>query len=155
MKRFALMALLCAAPLLAQDTTAGRGRGGPGGRGGGRGNGGAWMGAMDSLRARQLYVSRESADLRGCQPAQCQRDMERKRVNDSIWVAHAPGNYELQKVKYKSRADGLEIPAYVYTPLTKSKTKRAAMVWVHQGLHGGVSQAGGRSVLPWSPGSRR
>jgi dipeptidyl aminopeptidase/acylaminoacyl peptidase len=143
MKRLLLTALAfcCAVPLFAQDTTAARGRG----RGAARGGGGAWMGPMDSLRARQLYVSRETADLRGCQPAQCQRDMDRKKTNDSIWVAHAPGNYEMQKVKYKSRPDGLEIPAYVYSPIDKGRSKHAAMVWVHQGLHGDWDL----DVFPW------
>src|SRR5579885_1846122 len=100
MKRIAFAALLVplvvAAPLVtlhAQDTT-GRGRGATGRRGGGGGR--AWTGPMDSARARELYVSRDPADLRGCMPAECQRQIERKRVNDSIYVAHAPGNYEFQ-----------------------------------------------------------
>jgi len=62
MKRLALLALVVAAPLLAQDSTTGRGRGGRGGGGGGQG----WMGPMDSTRIRQLYVSKDPQDLRGC-----------------------------------------------------------------------------------------
>ncbi len=133
MKRLALFALLVAAPLLAQrDTTPARG-----GRGAGRGGGGGggWNGAMDSTRIRQLYVSKDPADIRGC-GTNCERDMAGKRKTDSVYTAKAPGNYEFQKIKYKSRVDGLEIPAYVFSPIKKSPAKHAALVWVHGGVHG-------------------
>jgi dipeptidyl aminopeptidase/acylaminoacyl peptidase len=144
MKRLVLAALLVAVPLLsstAQDTTAGRGRGAPPRRGGGRG----WTGPMDSTRARELYISKDSADLRGCAPTQCQAMVERKRVTDSVWTAHAPGNYEMQKIRYKSRPDGLEVPAYLYSPINKGNAKHAALVWVHQGIHGDWDL----DVFPW------
>jgi dipeptidyl aminopeptidase/acylaminoacyl peptidase len=132
MKRLALLALVVAAPLLAQDSTTGRGRGGRGGGGGGQG----WMGAMDSTRIRQLYVSKDPQDLRGCQPAVCQRGLDGKKRTDSIYTAKAPGNYEFQRIKYKSRPDGLEIPAYLFAPVNKGAKKHAALVWVHGGVHG-------------------
>jgi dipeptidyl aminopeptidase/acylaminoacyl peptidase len=141
MKGLLLAALLASAPLLAQDTNTARGRGAAPRRGGGR----PWTGAMDTTRARELYVSRDSTDLRGCAPAQCQRDIERKRVTDSVWAAHAPGHYEFQKVKYTSRADGLEIPAYLYAPIDKGTAKHAALVWTHQGLHADWDL----DVFPW------
>src|ERR1044071_649730 len=90
---------------------------------------------MDSARIRQLYVSKDPADLRGCGTA-CDRQMADKRKTDSVYTAKAPGNYEFQKIKYKSRVDGLEIPAYVFSPIKKSPTKHAALVWVHGGVHG-------------------
>jgi len=132
MKRLVLLALVIAAPLMAQrgDSTAGRGRG-PG-----RGGGGIWSGPMDTLRARQLYVSKDPADLRGCSKEQCDRAIAGKHKSDSVYAAKAPGNYEFQKVKYKSRVDGLEIPAYLFAPINKGSGKRAAMVWVHPNLHG-------------------
>jgi len=132
MNRLVLLALVVAAPLMAQrDTTAGRGRGG--GRGGGTG---AWEGAMDTLRARQLYVSKNPGDLRGCVKERCDRDIASKHKTDSVYAAKAPGNYEFQKVKYKSRVDGLEIPAYLFSPINKGSGKRATFVWVHPNLHG-------------------
>jgi dipeptidyl aminopeptidase/acylaminoacyl peptidase len=130
MTRLVLAALLVAAPLLAQDTTA-RGRGGRGGFARG-----AWAGEMDTLRARQLYVSRDPSDLRGCTPEACARQIANKRRTDSIYTARAPGKYEFEKVKYKSRADGLEIPAYVFSPVNKGNRKHAALLWVHGNLHG-------------------
>ena len=36
---------------------------------------------------------------------------------------------------YKSRVDGLEIPAYLFAPLVKQPGKHAALVWVHGGVH--------------------
>src|SRR4051794_34545613 len=138
----ALLSLLAAAPLRAQDTSAARVRGAPPRRvSGGR----PWMGAMDTTRARELYVSRDSADLRGCSPAQCQRDIERKRVTDSVYAAHAPGNYEFRKIRYRSRPDGLEIPAYLYSPINPGTAKHATLVWAHQGLHADWDL----DVFPW------
>jgi dipeptidyl aminopeptidase/acylaminoacyl peptidase len=133
MKRLALAALLVAAPLFAQDTTPDRGRGGRGGAGRG---GGGWSGDLDSLRIRQLYVSKTPSDLRGCMPDVCARGIANKRKTDSVYAAKAPGRYEFQKIKYKSRADGLEIPAYLFSPINRGNKKHAALVWVHGGVHG-------------------
>jgi dipeptidyl aminopeptidase/acylaminoacyl peptidase len=139
MKRIAMpamLALLVAAPIItpasAQDTT------GRGGRGAGRGGGGGgWNGAMDSARIRQLYVSKTPSDIRGCAPAACERDLSKKRSTDSTYAAKAAtGVFEFQKIKYKSRADGLEVPAYAFSPVKKGTTKHAALVWVHGGVHG-------------------
>jgi dipeptidyl aminopeptidase/acylaminoacyl peptidase len=131
MKRLVIAALLLAAPVLAQDSTAGRGRGGRGG-GGPR----PWNGSMDSLRIRQLYVSKDPKDLPGCGTG-CERQIEGKKKTDSVYAAKAAvGKYEFQKIKYKSRPDGLEIPAYLFSPINKGNRKHAALVWVHGGVHG-------------------
>ena len=108
---------MVARPLTAQDTSAVRQQG----RGGNRpardphraGPASMWRGSVDSARERELYVSKEPKDLRGCAPQICDRDIANKHRTDSIYAAKAAGNYEFQKVTYKSRADGLEIPAYV------------------------------------------
>ena len=146
MRRFALLAALLAPiavsarPLFAQDTSAVRQQG----RGGTRaardphraGPLSPWRGAVDSVRERDLYVSKDPRDLRGCSPQICERDIENKHRTDSIYAAKAPGNYEFQKIKYKSRADGLEIPAYLFSPINHGSTKHIALVWVHGGVHG-------------------
>lgn len=95
-----------------------------------------WRGDVDTLRERELYVSKEPKDLRGCQPQICERDIANKRRTDSVYAAKAPGHYEFTKITYKSRADGLEIPAYLFSPITKGAAKHAALVWVHGGVHG-------------------
>jgi dipeptidyl aminopeptidase/acylaminoacyl peptidase len=89
---------------------------------------------MDSARAAELYVSDRVED----QPqADFTRQVVAKLRTDSILAARAAGAYDFRKVTYKSNADGMEIPAYVFAPLTKRGAKgHAAMVWVHGGVHG-------------------
>jgi len=89
---------------------------------------------MDSARAEELYVSNRPED----QPqADFTRQVVEKLRTDSILAARAVGSYELKKITYKSIADGMEIPAYLFTPLTKRGARgHAAMVWVHGGVHG-------------------
>jgi dipeptidyl aminopeptidase/acylaminoacyl peptidase len=88
---------------------------------------------MDSARARELYVSKNPADLPTCR---CERDIARKRATDSTFAARSKGVMEFRKVTYKSRVDGLEIPAYLFAPIEKRGPKgHAAMVWVHGGVH--------------------
>ncbi|HEY3285961.1 MAG TPA: alpha/beta fold hydrolase [Gemmatimonadaceae bacterium] len=90
--------------------------------------------AMDSVRARQLYVSKDPKDL---PPGNYARDMQNKARTDSIYAARFRGIAEFRKVTYKSTADGMEIPAYLFAPLDKRGAKgHAAMVWVHGGVHG-------------------
>ena len=95
-----------------------------------------WNGAMDSLRMRQLYVSKDPKDVRAAAP-RCERQIASKKKTDSVYAAKAAaGKYEFQKIKYKSRPDGLEIPAYLFSPINKGNRKHAALVWVHGGVHG-------------------
>src|SRR5579884_1022323 len=130
MKALALIALMATAvPLVAQDTSAaaGRGRGGRGGR--------PTVVITDTARAHELFVSKNPNDLAGC-GRQCDAQIARKRATDSTYKARSKGIMEFSKVKYKSRVDGLEIPAYIFAPLNKGTEKHAAMVWVHGGVHG-------------------
>lgn len=89
----------------------------------------------DTARARELFVSKDPKDLPGC-GSQCAVQIAAKHRTDSIYAAKAPGRYEFHKVSYKSRADGLEIPAYLFAPIDKGTAKHAALVWVHGGVHG-------------------
>src|SRR5437868_14061648 len=133
MKRIALIVLLVAAPLVARDTTAGRGRGG---RGGGRAQ--QLTPITDTLRAHALFVSKDPKELPGCggDAGGCAAQVATKHRADSAYEARAKGLMEFHKVTYKSRVDGLEIPAYLFAPLTKRPEKHAALVWVHGGVHG-------------------
>jgi dipeptidyl aminopeptidase/acylaminoacyl peptidase len=120
----------------------------PGGRGGRGGRGDTvprplpvWRGEMDTLRARQLYVPVDPAQLQGCarpgsdgtSDAECGNGAKKKV--DSTWRANAAANgYTYEKVTWKSDVDGLEIPAAIIAPVDKSK-KYPALVWVHGGVH--------------------
>ncbi|MDB4885004.1 MAG: putative family peptidase [Gemmatimonadetes bacterium] len=89
---------------------------------------------MDSARAALLYVSDRPADL---PKADYARQIEQKRKTDSTYAVRSAGVMEFRKVTYKSRVDGMTIPAYVFAPLTKRGTKgHPALVWVHGGVHG-------------------
>lgn len=98
--------------------------------GGGRG----FQGVMDSVRARQLYVSNDPKDL---PPGNYAAQTLAKQRTDSIYAARFAGIAEFRKVTYKSAADGMVIPAYLFAPLNKRGAKgHAAMIWVHGGVHG-------------------
>jgi dipeptidyl aminopeptidase/acylaminoacyl peptidase len=93
---------------------------------------------MDTARARALYVSREWEDH---PDRDYQADIDRKARTDSIYEAVTAGVVDYHKVTYRSRIDGMEIPAYVFQPLELRGTAgHAAMIWVHGGVHGNWSQ---------------
>ena len=101
------------------------------------------VGAMDSVRARQLYVSKDPKDLPG---ADFESQIKAKAKTDSIYAARFAGWADFQKVTYKSTADGMTIPAYLFAPKAKRGAKgHAAMIWVHGGVHGDWTQ----SMLPF------
>lgn len=85
-------------------------------------------------RAESLYVSDRPEDH---PQANFERQMQQKAVTDSIYRARSQGVMDFQKISYKSTADGMTIPAYLFQPLRKRGAKgHAAMIWVHGGVHG-------------------
>ena len=87
-----------------------------------------------ATRAESLYVSNRPED-------HPQRDFERDKANkartDSIYRARSAGVMDFQKITYRSSVGDMEIPAYLFQPLTKRGAKgHAAMIWVHGGVHG-------------------
>jgi len=88
----------------------------------------------DSARVDLLYVSDRWED----HPVRdYERDIEGKRVTDSIYQAVTQGVVDYQKITYRSRIGDMDIPAYVFQPLEKRGEKgNPAMVWVHGGVHG-------------------
>jgi dipeptidyl aminopeptidase/acylaminoacyl peptidase len=89
---------------------------------------------IDSARAARLYVSNRPDDH---PQRDHEADMRTKAREDSIYRVHAAGAYEVQKIRYRSSADGMEIPAYLFKPLQRRGTRgHAAMIWVHGGVHG-------------------
>jgi hypothetical protein len=137
-RRLALIALLMASTAGAQvatttpDSTRGRGRGG--GRGQQRE---MWRTAADTQRAKQLYVSKDTADLPRLDSAGYVRNAEDRARIEAAFEKFSRGVMQFEKVSYRSDADGLEIPAYVFSPLNKRGARgHAAMVWVHGYVHG-------------------
>ena len=89
---------------------------------------------MDTARIRQLYISNRPEDH---PPANYAEAIAGKKRTDSIYTARSAGVMDFKKISYKSTVDGLEIPAYLFQPLTKRGARgHAAMIWVHGGVHG-------------------
>lgn len=93
---------------------------------------------MDSARAELLYVSNRHED----HPiANFDQHIANKAITDSIYAARSAGVMKYEKISYKSNADGMTIPAYVFSPLNpRGARAHAAMVWVHGGVHGNWDQ---------------
>jgi dipeptidyl aminopeptidase/acylaminoacyl peptidase len=88
---------------------------------------------MDPERARALYVSNKPEDLPTCN---CDRDLANQKEIDATYAARSEGVMDYRKIRYVSPIDGLEIEAHLFAPLHKRGARaRAAMVWVHGGVH--------------------
>jgi dienelactone hydrolase len=94
---------------------------------------------INQARAESLYVSTNPEDH---PPRNFERDIATKAQTDSIYAARSRGVMEFSKVKYRSRTGDMDVPAYLFTPLTKRGARgHAAMVWVHGGVHGDWNEA--------------
>ena len=92
---------------------------------------------MDTARARQLYVSNRPEDHPVANYAEA---IAGKVRTDSIFAARSRGVMRYEKITYRSEVDGMEIPAYVFSPLNPRPKGHAAIVWVHGGVHGNWDQ---------------
>jgi dipeptidyl aminopeptidase/acylaminoacyl peptidase len=85
-------------------------------------------------RADSLFVSADPADHPSSDHAALAHE---KRLSDSLYTALSRGVLDYRKVTYRSRAGDMDIPAYVFQPHGASEPRsRAALVWVHGGVHG-------------------
>ncbi|HET9777574.1 MAG TPA: alpha/beta fold hydrolase [Gemmatimonadaceae bacterium] len=134
-RRLALTALMaCATAAAAQNPPAGaapqRGRGGQRG-------GPPWRTAADTARAHRLYVSTNPADMPTIDSAQGAAQIAQRLKTEQFFREKSKGVLDFQTVSFRSNADGLEIPAYVFAPLNKRGAKgHAAIVMVHGYVHG-------------------
>jgi dipeptidyl aminopeptidase/acylaminoacyl peptidase len=90
---------------------------------------------MDPDRARQLYVSKDPAYQ--SIGTNFQRDVDARVAAEARYLELCKGSIDYRKVSYRSSVGDLDIPAYLFQPIDKGPAKsRAAMVWVHGGVHG-------------------
>ena len=90
---------------------------------------------MDPERARQLYVPTDPQYQ--SIGTNFERAVEQKAEIDKRYEEVTKGVVDYSKVSYRSPIGDLDIPAYLFQPLDKGEPKsRAAMVWVHGGVHG-------------------
>ena len=98
---------------------------------------------MNPARAESLYVSNDPEDHA---PRNFERDIAAKARTDSIYAARSRGVMDFSKIRYRSKAGDMDVPAYLFAPLQKRGARgHAAMVWVHGGVHGDWSQ----TMLPF------
>ena len=92
---------------------------------------------MDPERARRLYVSNDPADH--SLGRDFERDIDAKARTDQRFAEASKGVMDFQKITYRSSVGDLDIPAYLFQPLTKRGARgHAAMIWVHGGVHGNM-----------------
>jgi dienelactone hydrolase len=90
---------------------------------------------VDNERALRLYVPTDPR-LQSV-GRDFQRDIVDRERDDARYAEVCKGLMDCRKVSYRSRVGGLEIPAYLFQPLSPRGTRgHAAMVWVHGGVHG-------------------
>jgi dipeptidyl aminopeptidase/acylaminoacyl peptidase len=116
-----------------------RAQAGQQGSGTGRGGGQAAERPIDEERARRLYVSKEPKEH--TRPDyDFARDQAAKAEIDKRYADASRGVIDFRKVTYRSSVGDMDIPAYLFQPLTRRGAKgHAAMVWVHGGVHGNWS----------------
>src|SRR5947207_371673 len=86
-----------------------------------------------------LVVALNSIGLGGQQAPQRQPDFDRmlqQQVDtDKTWRTASDGFMQMDKITYRSRADDMDIPAFVFQPLTLRGGKaHPALVWVHENI---------------------
>ena len=65
---------------------------------------------------------------------QMRRDQE---ATDRVWRTASEGYMKMEKITYRSRLGDLDIPAFVFEPLTPSDPRQLpALVWVHENIRG-------------------
>src|SRR5438093_11796847 len=73
------------------------------------------------------------------QPPDFPRMLRLQAETDLAWRKASEGYMRMEKISYRSRAGGLDIPAFVFQPLQEGTTgTRPALVWVHENIRGHV-----------------
>ncbi len=67
------------------------------------------------------------------------REVEAQKTTDATWRKASEGVMKMEKITYASRAGGMTIPAFVFSPLQPRGPKgHPALVWVHPDIRGHV-----------------
>lgn len=74
--------------------------------------------------------------------ARAKEDMENNKKDDDLIAQLCTGAVDFKKTAYASSAEGLQIPAYLFQPLTPRGPKgHPALIWVHGGVHSSFSSS--------------
>ena len=70
-------------------------------------------------------------------PPDFERLANEQAETDRAWRAAAQGVMQVEKIAYPSRVGDLDIPAFVFQPITTGAPRsHAALVWVHENIRG-------------------
>lgn len=94
---------------------------------------------VEPERAEFLYVSDRHEDH---PVADYEAHIAGKAEIDRTYERVTEGVVAYEKISYRSRIGDMDIPAYVFQPLeTRGPRGHAALIWVHGGVHGNLSDA--------------
>src|SRR5262245_52164557 len=66
-----------------------------------------------------------------------ERQLREQAATDKTWQSASAGVMRMEKITYRSRAGDLDVPAFVFQPLTTRGAKgHPALVWVHENIRG-------------------
>jgi dipeptidyl aminopeptidase/acylaminoacyl peptidase len=93
-----------------------------------------------SVATQSLYSQTPAADVqtgRSFREPDFDRQLREQVETEKTWQAASVGFMQLEKISYRSRAGDLDIPAFVFQPLTVRGAKgHPAIVWVHENIRG-------------------
>ena len=70
-------------------------------------------------------------------PFDFDRMLRQQADTDRAWRAASAGFMRMQKIVYRSRVGDLDVPAFVFQPLTSRGSRtQPAIVWVHENIRG-------------------
>src|ERR1043166_8476254 len=78
-----------------------------------------------------LQIARSTSAVQAPQTPDFDRLSRQQAETDKTWRKASQGYMMMEKITYRSRAGDLDIPAFVFQPLSSSGPKRhPALVWV-------------------------
>jgi dipeptidyl aminopeptidase/acylaminoacyl peptidase len=70
-------------------------------------------------------------------PPDFDRMLQQQAETDKTWKTASEGHMRMEKITYRSKAGDLDIPAFVFEPLTiRGPKSHPALVWVHENIRG-------------------
>src|SRR5476651_1548375 len=70
-------------------------------------------------------------------PPDFERQLQQQAETDKTWRAASDGFMQMEKITYRSKVGDMDIPAFVFQPLTLRGAKgHPSIVWVHENIRG-------------------
>jgi dipeptidyl aminopeptidase/acylaminoacyl peptidase len=84
-----------------------------------------------------LQIARSTSAVQAPQTPDFDRLSRLQAETDQTWRKASQGYMTMEKITYRSRVGDLDIPAFVFQPLSSRGAKRhPALVWVHEDIRG-------------------